>query len=47
MKALLSAADSDVNLDEYLDQRVRITGQSEQTVEGDATIIRVEAVERL
>ena len=47
MKALLSASDSEVDLNDYLGDRVRVRGVAEQTVEGDATIIRVKSVERI
>jgi copper amine oxidase-like protein len=45
--ALLSEADSDVDLDRYLGERVKVSGQAEPTVEGDMTHLKVESVERI
>lgn len=42
---LLSDRRSQVNLDQYVGQRVKVRGQTEATVEGDQTIVYVEEVE--
>lgn len=42
---LLSDQRSDVNLDQYVGQRVKVRGPSEATVEGDQSIVYVEEVE--
>ena len=48
LQALLSVDEgSDINLDDYIGQRVRIKGKAEATVEGNMTFIRVRSVQDL